>query len=245
MSERAVTRLPHLVVTPEIGPVAGLLVLNEVRAAVERSGRCLLAVPGGTTPAPIFRWLASYLPPELVRALTVVPVDERHLPLPDGPIDASTWRSLPEDSNLRLLWAHWLALTPVVPEVLTLDAPGPLDRARVAVDRSVPGDPDVVLLGLGPDGHVASLFPGRRHDATDRVVAVADSPKPPPERLTFSLASLCRAAAVIVVATGSAKADAVRRSSLGDPELPLSALRGPTVRWVIDPAAASLLQEST
>jgi 6-phosphogluconolactonase len=70
---------------------------------------------------------------------------------------------------------------------------------------------DVALLGMGPDGHVASLFPGHRllAEADRMVAAVTDSPKPPPRRLTLTLPVLARARRLIVVAFGRAKADAL------------------------------------
>ena len=70
---------------------------------------------------------------------------------------------------------------------------------------------EVVMLGLGPDGHVASLFPGHPAlDVDDAVtVAVSDSPKPPPERVSLTFAALNRARSVWVVASGESKAEAV------------------------------------
>lgn len=80
------------------------------------------------------------------------------------------------------------------------------------------GEFDLVLLGMGPDGHVASLFPGRPEvELTDRIaVGVTDSPKPPPERISLTLPALNRAREVWFLVTGAAKADAVSRS-LADP----------------------------
>ena len=71
---------------------------------------------------------------------------------------------------------------------------------------------DVIVLGIGPDGHVASLFPGAPTlDADDRALClgVHDSPKPPPERITLSLAVLRAARRCLLLATGASKADAI------------------------------------
>ena len=107
---------------------------------------------------------------------------------------------------------------------------------------------DLILLGMGPDGHVASLFPG--HSALDQsvdwVTHITDSPKPPPERITFTLPVINSAANVAVVVTGTAKAKAVRRAIEGGsetPELPaqmVSPTDGKLV-WFLDQSAASEL----
>ena len=73
------------------------------------------------------------------------------------------------------------------------------------------GEFDIVMLGVGPDGHVASLFPGSPQlDVDDRIaVAVTASPKPPPERISLTLGALNRARSVWFLVSGGAKADAV------------------------------------
>ncbi len=107
------------------------------------------------------------------------------------------------------------------------------------------GEFEVVMLGIGPDGHVASLFPGSAAlDADLITVAVTDSPKPPPERLTLTLGALNRARAVWFVASGQEKAEAVARA-LGDADphdVPAAGVSGRehTV-WFLDRAAASAL----
>jgi 6-phosphogluconolactonase len=91
-----------------------------------------------------------------------------------------------------------------------------LDQAaRRASDelRSVAGDPprlDLALVGVGEDGHVASIFPGLRRAPVDPVIAVHDAPKPPARRLTMTLPVLADAGIVVVAAFGAAKAEAMR-----------------------------------
>jgi 6-phosphogluconolactonase len=109
------------------------------------------------------------------------------------------------------------------------------------------GEPwfDVLMLGIGPDGHCASLFPGRGEvDSEAVVLAVRDSPKPPPVRITMGMTTLLRARHVIFVATGEEKADAVARSVAGGAlrETPAAGPRGleSTTWYVDDPAAAQL-----
>ncbi|MBO0900264.1 6-phosphogluconolactonase [Cellulomonas sp. zg-ZUI22] len=105
---------------------------------------------------------------------------------------------------------------------------------------------DVLLLGMGPDGHVASLFPGRSalYETHLLVVAEHDSPKPPPERVSLTFPLLQSAREVWVVAAGTEKAPAVARALAGDDvgTTPAAAAHG-TERtlWLVDVAAASSL----
>jgi 6-phosphogluconolactonase len=99
-----------------------------------------------------------------------------------------------------------------------------------------------VILGIGPDGHVASLFPGASTldaDEHDLCLAVLDSPKPPPERLTLSLPLLRAARGCTLLATGASKADAVS-AMLGEPSrhVPASLLRRERLTVIVDDAAA-------
>jgi 6-phosphogluconolactonase len=105
---------------------------------------------------------------------------------------------------------------------------------------------DVVLLGVGPDGHCASLFPGhpgtRVLDAS--VIAVHDSPKPPPIRVSLTFAALDAAREIWFVVSGDAKADAVARAMSGaDPvDVPSAGPRGREhTLWLIDQDAAAKL----
>ncbi|XP_027100710.2 probable 6-phosphogluconolactonase 1 isoform X2 [Coffea arabica] len=108
---------------------------------------------------------------------------------------------------------------------------------------------DLILLGMGPDGHVASLFPG--HSVLDEkeqwVTFITDSPKPPPERITFTLPVINSASNVAVVVTGGSKADAVHLVvddvEPDHPSLPAKLVQ-PTkgnLVWFLDKAAASKL----
>ncbi|MFM6968660.1 MAG: 6-phosphogluconolactonase [Microbacteriaceae bacterium] len=128
---------------------------------------------------------------------------------------------------------------------LTLDAAR--DRFDVVLRTEFLGEPhfDVVLNGIGPDGHVASLFPGHAHGGADEfVIAISDSPKPPPQRLSLTFAALNRGSKVWIVAAGADKADAISRLLSGSSvaETPASGLHGINETAVyLDEAAAALI----
>jgi 6-phosphogluconolactonase len=113
---------------------------------------------------------------------------------------------------------------------------------------TLPDEPfDVVLLGVGPDGHVASLFPRHAalHEADRACVELFDSPKPPPVRISMTFPTLNRADAVWFLVPGEEKADAVARALADDgtiDETPARGVKGlqETV-WLLDEAAASAL----
>jgi 6-phosphogluconolactonase len=104
------------------------------------------------------------------------------------------------------------------------------------------GEPlDVCLLGMGEDGHVASLFPNHAGlDETRRVFAVYDSPKPPQRRLTLSLGEISTARMIVVLALGAEKAAIAAQAWRGpDRGLPVSLLPPERTHWYLDAAARS------
>jgi len=131
-------------------------------------------------------------------------------------------------------------------------ASGDLAGAAVAYAAEVrahgAGMFDVVMLGVGPDGHIASLFPGHPAlDVDDAVaVGVTDSPKPPPERISLTFAALNRTRATWFLVSGSGKAEAVARAHGGADvhEVPAAGAHGSeeTV-WFLDEAAAGQLPD--
>lgn len=105
---------------------------------------------------------------------------------------------------------------------------------------------DVILLGLGPDGHCASLFPG--HPGTEvtgrAVIAVHDSPKPPPDRLSLTFEGLDAAREIWLIASGDGKAEAVAKAVGGDVSLPSARVRGrERTVWLLDEDAAGRLAD--
>lgn len=116
-----------------------------------------------------------------------------------------------------------------------------LDDAAAEFRKVVAGVTfDILLLGIGPDGHVASLFPGK-HALGELVVAEHDSPKPPPRRLSLSYEAINSAKEVWFTVAGADKADAVAVAFGDTPEsLPVGRVRG-TERtvWFVDSTAGA------
>ena len=123
------------------------------------------------------------------------------------------------------------------------------EELSAAMASAPDGEPwfDVLMLGIGPDGHCASLFPSRGEvDSEAVVLAVRDSPKPPPLRITMGMTTLGRARHVVFVATGEEKADAVARSVAGGAlrETPAAGPRGlGSTTWYVDDLAAARLEK--
>ncbi|MGC4173929.1 6-phosphogluconolactonase [Demequina sp.] len=116
--------------------------------------------------------------------------------------------------------------------------------AAYLADFEAQGEPvwDVAMFGMGPDGHVASLFPSHPVFVTgsEAVSAVHDSPKPPSTRVTLSVDLINRAHQVWIVAAGDEKAEAIAKALKGDKAIPASAVCGTDATlWLIDAAAAA------
>ncbi|WP_369069004.1 6-phosphogluconolactonase [Kineococcus terrestris] len=150
----------------------------------------------------------------------------RHLPLPDAHVHLPPAADGPDGDDLDAAAARYAA-----------------ELAAHAGGAEVPAF-DVLLLGMGPDGHVASLFPhhpGLGRDESS-VVGVRESPKPPPLRVSFTFGALARARQVWVVAAGAEKAPAVARGVGGDDvaATPAAGVRGTDATlWLVDRAAAA------
>lgn len=225
----------RLHVTDDLGSVAGRLIRDAIFAAQGRPGPCRVALTGGSTPGSTYAWLAKSLPAPIYPRLAITWTDDRLVPHDH------------EQSNVRLARETWLDRVPVQPcRVVPLTHGEGLEasvhRATASFMALMRGL-DVLVLGVGPDGHIASLFPGHPAlESTAAVVGIADSPKPPAERVSLTLPVLRTASTTVLVARGEEKAEMLLRVAQGDVDLPLGRL-APTgdVHWVLDHAAASKL----
>jgi 6-phosphogluconolactonase len=231
-----VTRLTSCPDADSVAERAAAHLVRVIATAIEQRGVAHLALSGGTTPGRTFEQLArEQIDWEKVELWFA---DERCVP----PDDA--------ESNYRLADEKLLQPAAVAPDrVHRMHGElGPREGAsRYASELAAalgPAPPvlDVAVLGIGPDGHVASLFPGAPSLAAPDGVAclgIEDSPKPPPKRITLTLPVLRAARDCLLLATGAGKSDAIS-AMLGEPSrhVPASLLRRERLNVIVDDAAA-------
>ncbi len=176
-------------------------ILTSAEKSILERGQFHLVLAGGETPRGIYQRLASAQTDW--SAWHIYFGDERCLP----PMDSAR--------NSRMAAQIWLDSVPIPARQLhTIPAELGADRAsrRYAATLHTVGEFDLVLLGLGEDGHTASLFPGHEWGTTPGspdTLAVIDAPKPPPQRVSLSAARLSRARQVLFLVSGEAKHRAV------------------------------------
>jgi 6-phosphogluconolactonase len=237
---------------------AAVEIARAIESARELRGVAHLALSGGSTPARTYELLAGALEDwdgvEIWFAdeRCVAPEDEESnyrmaaetLLRPAGIDPARVHRMEgelgPEEGARRYAEALARSSTAAGPSA-TAQSPG-----RSAGESAIAGQTlpvlDLIALGIGPDGHVASLFPGAPTlDAGEQAIClgVHDSPKPPPERITLSLAVLRAARRCLLLATGAGKADAIA-AALAEPShhVPASLLRRERLTVIVDDAAS-------
>lgn len=222
--------------------VAGELIAR-LEAAQASGNVPQIGLTGGTIAEAVHREVARLSPGSDVDWSRVVVWfgDERFV-APDSPDrNANQARAAFLDA-VGAMEVHEMASTADVPDV----AAGAAAYGATMREHGA-GQFDVLMLGIGPDGHVASLFPGHEALAVDDAVAVGvlGSPKPPPERISLTFAALNRAESVWFLASGDGKADAVAAALAADGSISATPARGVTGQdetiWFLDHDAAARL----
>lgn len=237
--------------------VAARLLVRLVDAQVAR-GRASAVLTGGTVGTQVLREVAAS---PAARAVDWTRVslwwgDERFVPADDPDRNAGQAK----EAVLDALAALGMPASGVHPMPASDGADGDdpdaaarryaAELAEAAREEGVTGPLpvfDVLVLGAGPDGHVASLFPGHPSlEAGDvdgvEVIPVRDAPKPPPTRLSLTLPAITSAEEVWLVVAGEEKAPAVAEALAGPGPLPASRAHGASrTLWLLDRTAASRL----
>jgi 6-phosphogluconolactonase len=194
-------------------------IIEAAERAIQQRGEFVIVLAGGNTPRGVYRLLRAESADW--SRWSVYFGDERCL----SPDDV--------ERNSKMAADEWLDHVPI-PKARVHPMRAELGATAAALAyadtlRGV-GEFDLVLLGLGEDGHTASLFPnhdwGTAPDAPD-VLAVFDSPKPPPQRVSLSAARLSRAREVLFLVAGESKREAIARWRAGE-RLPAAAIRPAT-----------------
>ncbi|HSJ73055.1 MAG TPA: 6-phosphogluconolactonase [Miltoncostaeaceae bacterium] len=232
---------PQIVVVPDMAVLA-----DEAAARVERvlletpvGRRASVALSGGSTPRAAYQHLAARCPPWA--RVDFFFGDERVVP-PDA--EGSNYK-MANDALLHRLPLQEDQVHRILGELPPAEA---ADRAEEDLRASVEGDPvpelDLVLLGMGPDGHTASLFPGAPElEETERLMVPVHRPgMPQPWRVSMTLPVLNAGRRVVVIVGGSEKAPMVARAIASDPAIPAGRLEPAGLfTWILTEDAAAEL----
>jgi 6-phosphogluconolactonase len=256
---------PRLAILPDpeaLADAAAELVAEALIGAIDQRGRADLATTGGSTPAAMYvrlareplrgripwqhvhiwwgddRFVPRDHPLSNVFGVDEILIDETHgVPIPLDQVHPwPTSRAIAED-----LGPEWCA------EAYAAEA-----RADLPLDEAGVPAFDLVLLGIGPDGHVLSVFPGSPAIGSERLALAIPAPthvEPHLPRVTFNPAILAATSAILVMVSGAAKADVLARIldgprvDPGSPDgLPAQLARRASATWLLDTGAGSRLR---
>lgn len=211
------------------------LIQQSSMKSVSERGQFTISLSGGSLSTIMSLALDSV--PQDTTKWQVFYSDERCVPLDHNDSNHLAFLSLFKALNLQPSQIH------TINEALISD---PSDAARDYESRflSIVGSEgvmDVILLGLGPDGHTCSLFPNHALlKSTDFISSLTDSPKPPSSRITMTLKTLNRSRSNIFVATGKGKAEVLKDILEEGLDYPAKRVQS-NVTWLLDTDAAHLL----
>ena len=230
----------------EVNKAVGRAFLARLRTLIDEAmagSRVNLAISGGAITTSLLPSLLPFVGEVDWSRVRVWLVDERYVPAGD------------EDRNDDQAWEGFFHAASGVEFVrmptsdVSAPGAGSLDDATAAFaqtwyehmgQRSF----DIALIGMGPDGHICSLFPGHVDmDEASPILAIRNSPKPPPQRITVSMPVMRACGEVWLTTAGSAKADALGRAFAGASplDIPVAGVLAPTTRVYVDkPAVASI-----
>lgn len=209
---------------------------------IAQTGSFVIGLSGGS--------LISILAPHITRLLTkewfCFLVDERFVPETSTESNAGQWLAAGLDNQyLHRRTQRDATSSPIALEAAAVAAE---DALKWVFEETGKEGPDMILLGMGVDGHTASIFPAsqpfiERSILYSRLyVAVSDAPNGPPQRLSMTLAVINSAKEVLFVVAGHAKSEALRKVLvLHDKSLPAYHVKPEKLTWYVDDAAASAL----
>jgi 6-phosphogluconolactonase len=204
---------------------AAYFLAEKIGSMIHDKGECHVVLPGGKTPISCLGLLS----------VKTLPWDKVHWYLGD---ERCYPKAHPERNDVMLEKYFWSHLPDT--NIYTIPAEQGAESAARAYRKIVNGigSFDIAFLGMGEDGHTASLFPGNKALLDTRtVVPVYDSPKPPVERVSLSIATLKRANCKVVLVAGIEKAPIIARIKSGE-SLPINRIG--EINWYVDEAAVSM-----
>jgi 6-phosphogluconolactonase len=230
---------------------AGSRLVNAIQAAVAARGRALIVLTGGGNGIGLLKYLGT--PGQQIdwSKVHLFWGDERYVPEDDDERNEKQAReALLDHIDIPPSQVHPMAASDG--EFGNDLAAAALAYEQLLAANAAPGEPvpnfDVHLLGMGPEGHINSLFPDTPAvlETTRMVVAVEDSPKPPPQRITLTLPAIQRSREVWLMVSGAGKADAAA-AALGGAQpvsVPAAGAIGlETTLWLLDEEAAANLPD--
>lgn len=230
-------RIVRLTDADEVADVVARRLLSRVVDLQDKHGAVHICLTGGRTANKMYERFADLVPDSELDAskLQLWWGDERFIPATDA--ERNSLQAVSRLARTVRINSADIHMMPA--------QDGRADSHQCAAEYETElGDTifDITLLGIGPDGHVGSIFPDHpSFDTTSRnVVGVTDAPKPPSERISLTIPAMNRSDEIWVITTGSDKADAVARALEGDESLPASHLEArEAIYWFLDAAASS------